>query len=228
MDQMMRIEIITGFPKLIEGPLNESIIRQAQKKRLIDIIVHDLRDYTHDRHKTIDDTPYGGGPGMILKPEPFFECLDKIRTARDIDEVILMSPEGSQLTQSLANQLSLLESLVILCGHYKGVDDRVRQGLATREISIGDYVLSGGELPALVLVDAVVRLIPGVLGDGESALKDSFQSGQLDHPHYTRPPEYRGMKVPEVLLSGNHSEIEAWREEKIRERTEERRKDLIR
>lgn len=225
---MMRIEIITGFPKLIEGPLNESIIRQAQKKRLIDIIVHDLRDYTHDRHKTIDDTPYGGGPGMILKPEPFFECLDKIRTARDIDEVILMSPEGSQLTQSLANQLSLLESLVILCGHYKGVDDRVRQGLATREISIGDYVLSGGELPALVLVDAVVRLIPGVLGDGESALKDSFQSGQLDHPHYTRPPEYRGMKVPEVLLSGNHSEIEAWREEKIRERTEERRKDLIR
>ncbi|MGD0338706.1 MAG: tRNA (guanosine(37)-N1)-methyltransferase TrmD [Bacteroidota bacterium] len=224
----MRIEIITGFPKLIEGPLNESIIRQAQKKRLIDIIVHDLRDYTHDRHKTIDDTPYGGGPGMILKPEPFFECLDKIRTARDIDEVILMSPEGSQLTQSLANQLSLLESLVILCGHYKGVDDRVRQGLATREISIGDYVLSGGELPALVLVDAVVRLIPGVLGDGESALKDSFQSGQLDHPHYTRPPEYRGMKVPEVLLSGNHSEIEAWREEKIRERTEERRKDLIR
>lgn len=225
---MMRIEIITGFPKLIEGPLNESIIRQAQKKRLIDIIVHDLRDYTHDRHKTIDDTPYGGGPGMILKPEPFFECLDKIRTARNIDEVILMSPEGKQLTQSLANQLSLLESLVILCGHYKGVDDRVRQGLATREISIGDYVLSGGELPALVLVDAVVRLIPGVLGDGESALKDSFQSGQLDHPHYTRPPEYRGMKVPEVLLSGNHSEIEAWREEKIRERTEERRKDLIR
>ncbi len=225
---MMRIEIITGFPKLIESPLNESIIRQAQKKRLIDIIVHDLRDYTHDRHKTIDDTPYGGGPGMILKPEPFFECLDKIRTARNIDEVILMSPEGKQLTQSLANQLSLLESLVILCGHYKGVDDRVRQGLATREISIGDYVLSGGELPALVLVDAVVRLIPGVLGDGESALKDSFQSGQLDHPHYTRPPEYRGMKVPEVLLSGNHSEIEAWREEKIRERTEERRKDLIR
>jgi tRNA (guanine37-N1)-methyltransferase len=227
MDQMMRIEIVTGFPKLVESPLNESIIKQARKKGLIDIIVHDLRDYTHDRHKTIDDTPYGGGPGMILKPEPLFECVDTIRAARTVDEVILMSPEGTLLTQSLANELSLRESMVILCGHYKGVDDRVRQGLVTREVSIGDFVVSGGELPALVLVDALVRLIPGVLGDGESALKDSFQNGQLDHPHYTRPPEYRGMKVPEVLLSGNHREIEAWREEKIRERTIERRKDLL-
>jgi tRNA (guanine37-N1)-methyltransferase len=220
MDQMMRIEIVTGFPKLVESPLNESIIRQAQKKGLIDIIVHDLRDYTHDRHKTIDDTPYGGGPGMILKPEPLFECVEAIRAARSVNEVILMSPEGTLLTQSLANELSLRESMVILCGHYKGVDDRVRQGLVTREVSIGDFVVSGGELPALVLVDALVRLIPGVLGDGESALKDSFQSGQLDHPHYT-------MKVPEVLLSGNHREIEAWREEKTRERTIERRKDLL-
>ena len=227
MDQMMRIEIVTGFPKLVESPLNESIIKQAQKKGLIDILVHDIRDYTHDRHKTIDDTPYGGGPGMILKPEPLFECIDAIRAARSVDEVILMSPAGEQLTQPLANQLSLRESLVILCGHYKGVDERVRQGLVTREISIGDFVVSGGELPALVLVDAVIRLIPGVLGDGESALRDSFQSGQLDHPHYTRPPEYRGMRVPDVLLSGNHRDIEAWREEKIRERTTERRKDLL-
>jgi tRNA (guanine37-N1)-methyltransferase len=226
MEQMMRIEIVTGFPKLVESPLNESIIKQAQKKGLVEIIVHDLRDYTHDRHKTIDDAPYGGGPGMILKPEPFFECLDAIRAARKIDEVILMSPQGIQLTQSLANELSLKETLVILCGHYKGVDDRVRQGLVTREISVGDYVVSGGEFPTLILVDAVIRLIPGVLGDGESALKDSFQNGELDHPHYTRPPEYRGMKVPEVLLSGNHNDIKAWREEKISERTAEHRKDL--
>jgi tRNA (guanine37-N1)-methyltransferase len=227
MDQMMRIEIVTGFPKLVESPLNESIIRQARKKGLIDIIIHDLRDYTHDRHNTIDDTPYGGGPGMILKPEPLFECVDAIRAARTVNEVILMSPEGTLLTQSLANELSLNESMVILCGHYKGVDDRVRQGLVTREVSIGDFVVSGGELPALVLVDALVRLIPGVLGNGESALRDSFQNGQLDHPHYTRPPEYRGMKVPEVLLSGNHREIEAWREERTKERTVERRKDLL-
>jgi tRNA (guanine37-N1)-methyltransferase len=223
----MRIEVITGFPALVRSPLDESIIKQAQKKQLVEILVHDLRDFTRDRHKTIDDTPYGGGPGMILKPEPFFECLDAIRAERRIDEVVLMSPEGVTLTQALANELSLKDSLVILCGHYKGVDDRVREGLATREISIGDYVVSGGELPALVLIDAVVRLIPGVLGDGESALKDSFQFGQLDHPHYTRPPEYRGMKVPDVLLSGNHAEIESWREEKIREHTHERRKDLL-
>lgn len=228
MIEMMKIDIVTGFPKLVESPLNESIIKQAQKKGLVDITVHDLRDYTHDRHRTIDDTPYGGGPGMILKPEPFFECLDAIRAVRTVGEVILMSPGGNQLTQALANQLSLQESFVILCGHYKGVDDRIRQGLVTREISIGDYVVSGGELPALVLVDAVVRLIPGVLGDGESALKDSFQNGELDHPHYTRPPEYRGMNVPDVLLSGNHADIETWREEKTKEQTQARRKDLLR
>ncbi len=223
----MNIHIITGFPKLLEGPLDESILKQARKKKIIDITVHDLRDYTHDRHKTIDDTPYGGGPGMILKPEPFFECVDAIRGKDDARTVILMTPEGGVLNQSLANALSLEQSMIILCGHYKGIDERVRMGLVTREISIGDYVLSGGELPALVLVDAVVRLIPGVLGDGESALRDSFQNGTLDHPHYTRPAEYRGMNVPEVLQNGNHAAIDQWREEQVLQRTLERRKDLL-
>ncbi len=223
----MRFHIVTGFPKLLESPLNESIVKQAKKKKLVEIFVHDLRKYTHDKHKTIDDTPYGGGPGMILKPEPFFECVDAIRASETIDSIVMMTPEGEQLTQSMANTLSMEESIIILCGHYKGIDERVREALATREISIGDYVLSGGELPALVLLDTIVRLIPGVLNDGESALCDSFQNGELDHPHYTRPAEYRGMKVPDVLLNGNHSAIEQWRSEQTRKRTDERRKDLL-
>jgi len=223
----MKIHVVTGFPKLLEGALDESIIRQARKKNIVEIVVHDLRDYTHDKHKTIDDSPYGGGPGMILKPEPFFECVDTIRESGEIGSIVLMSPQGELLTQTLANTLSLERELVVLCGHYKGIDERVHEGLATREVSIGDYVLSGGELPALVLIDAVVRLIPGVLGDGESALRDSFQNDDLDHPHYTRPAVYRGMEVPDVLLTGNHSAIEHWRQEEARKRTFNRRKDLL-
>jgi tRNA (guanine37-N1)-methyltransferase len=223
----MRIDIISGLPKLLESPMSESIIKRAREKGLVEIVVHNLRDYTHDKHKTIDDAPYGGGAGMILKPEPIFKCIERLKSQRAYDEIIFPTPDGELFSQRLANELSLKNNLILLCGHYKGVDERVRQALITREISIGDYVLTGGELPALVMLDAVVRLIPGVLSDGESLLTDSFQSGKLDCPHYTRPPEYRGMRVPEVLLSGNHAEIERWREEQALERTEQRRKDLL-
>ena len=221
------IHVITGFPDLMRGPLNESIIRQARKKKLVRIRIHDLRRYAHDTHRTIDDTPYGGGAGMVLKPEPFFECAEKLSAGKPFDEVIYMSAEGERLDQKLANRLSLKRRVLVLCGHYKGVDERVRTGLVTREISIGDYVVSGGELPALVLIDSVVRLIPGVLGDGESMLTDSFQDGLLDHPNYTRPPRFRDMEVPGVLLSGNHAAIERWRMEQRLGRTKSRRKDLL-
>lgn len=223
----MRIDIITGFPKLLAGPLQESILKQAQVKALVEIAVHDLRDYTNDKHRTIDDTPYGGGAGMVLKPEPIFRCVEALKAARNYDEVILLTPEGEQFAQKLANELSLKQNLIFLCGHYKGVDERVREALVSQEISVGDYVLTGGELPALVVIDAVVRLIPGVLGDAESALDDSFQQNSLDYPHYTRPPELKGMKVPEVLLTGHHSEIKKWREAQALKRTSERRKDLL-
>lgn len=223
----MRIDIVSGLPKLLESPMSESIIKRAREKGLVEIVVNNLRDYTHDKHKTIDDAPYGGGAGMILKPEPIFKCIERLKSQRAYDEIIFPTPDGELFSQRLANELSLKNNLILLCGHYKGVDERVRQALITREISIGDYVLTGGELPALVMLDAVVRLIPGVLSDGESLLTDSFQSGKLDCPHYTRPPEYRGMRVPEVLLSGNHAEIERWREEQALERTEQRRKDLL-
>lgn len=223
----MRVDIITGFPKALKGPLGESIIRQAKKKELLQVRVHDLRKYAHDRHRTIDDTPYGGGAGMVLKPEPIFECVESLRAKREYDEVIFLTADGEPFTQKMANELSLKNNLLMLCGHYKGVDERVRERLVTREISIGDYVLTGGELAALVLVDAVVRLIPGVLGDGESMLGDSFQERLLDCPQYTRPPEYRSMRVPEVLLSGNHKDIERWRQEQRLERTRTRRKELL-
>ena len=223
----MRIDLITAFPKLFVGPLSQSMLKQAQERGLAEIHVHDLRDYAHDKHRTIDDTPYGGGPGMVLKPEPIFECVEALKAQRTYDEIIFLTPDGEQFQQPLANELSLKQNLMFLCGHYKGVDERVREALVTREISVGDYVLTGGELPALVVIDAVVRLIPGVMNNGESALKDSFQNSLLDHPHYTRPPEFRGMKVPEVLLSGNHHEIERWREKKALERTAVRRKDLL-
>lgn len=224
---MIRFDIVTGFPRLLRGPLNESIIRQAKKKKLVTIRVHDLRKYTHDRHKTIDDTPYGGGAGMILKPEPVFECIDALTARRPYDEIIYLSADGEKLDQKLANTLSLRSNIALICGHYKGIDDRIRQALVTREISIGDYVLTGGELAALVLVDAVTRLVPGVIGDGESLLTDSFQGTLLDHPHYTRPPEYRSMRVPDVLLSGDHRNIERWRREEQMKRTRERRNDLL-
>jgi tRNA (guanine37-N1)-methyltransferase len=223
----MRIDVVTGFPKLLESPLGESMLKRAQEKGLATIVIHDLRNYAPDRHKTIDDTPYGGGAGMVLKPEPVFACVEGLRAERAYDAVIYMTADGLPLTQQVANRLSLAASLIVLCGHYKGIDERIRSGLVTMELSIGDYVLTGGELPALVLIDAVVRLLPGVLNDGESLLDDSFQEGVLGAPVYTRPAEFRGMKVPDVLLSGNHAEITAWRRAEQERRTAERRKDLF-
>lgn len=224
---MLRIDVVTGLPKILTSPLSESIIKRAQEKKLVEIVVHDLRDYTTDKHRTIDDTPYGGGAGMILKPEPVFACIETLQQQRQYDEVIYLTADGERLTQRMANELSLKANLLLLCGHYKGVDERIRETLITREISIGDYVLTGGEIPALVLMDVVVRLIPGVMNDGESLLTDSFQANLLDAPQYTRPAEFRDMRVPDVLLSGNHREVAAWREEQSVKRTHERRKDLI-
>jgi tRNA (guanine37-N1)-methyltransferase len=224
---VIRFELITGHPRLVQGPLQESILKRAQEFGGVAINVHDLRDYTTDRHRTIDDTPFGGGAGMVMKPEPVFACIEALQHQGACDEVIYMSADGERLTQTLANALSLKSRIAVLCGHYKGIDERIRGSLITREVSIGDYVLTGGELPALVLIDAVVRLIPGVLHDGESMLNDSFQDGMLDAPQYTRPAEFRGMHVPDVLLSGNHAEIERWREEQRLQRTRERRQDLL-
>ena len=224
---MMRIDLITGFPKLVESPLGESMLKRAQDMGYVQVIVHDLRDYTADRHRTIDDTPFGGGAGMVLKPEPVFACIERLQSERTYDAVIYLTADGERLTQPLANALSLSANLVLLCGHYKGIDERIRERLITREISIGDYVLTGGELPALVLIDALVRLLPGVLHDGTSLLNDSFQDGLLDAPQYTRPAEFREMRVPEVLLSGNHEVIERWRQEQREERTRQRRTDMI-
>jgi tRNA (guanine37-N1)-methyltransferase len=223
----MRIDVITGLPRILSSPLSESILKRAQEKGLVEIVVHDLREYATDKHRTIDDAPYGGGAGMILKPEPVFACIEELKARRTYDEVIYLSADGERLTQRVANEVSLKGNLMLLCGHYKGIDERIREALITREISIGDYVLTGGEIPALVLVDAVVRLIPGVLNDGESLLSDSFQTNLLEGPQYTRPPEFRGMKVPEVLLSGNHREIASWREEQSLKRTTQRRNDLL-
>lgn len=223
----MRIDIISAVPQLLKSPLSESILKRAQEKELAKIVVHDLRSYAHDKHKIIDLPPYGGGSGMILKPEPIFECIEKLQSERMYDEVIYVTADGEKFKQKMANDLSLKKNLIILCGHYKGIDQRVREVLITKEISIGDYVLTGGELAAMVIADAVVRLIPGVIGDGESALTDSFQDGLLDSPSYTRPPEFRGMKVPDVLLGGNHKEVLQWREKHRKEKTEKRRKDLL-
>jgi len=224
---MMRIDIVTGFPKLLAGPLNESILKRAQEKGHATIVVHDLRDHATDKHKTIDDAPYGGGAGMVLKPEPVFACVEGLQKERRYDDIIYLSADGKRFTQPVANELSLKRNLLLVCGHYKGIDERIREALVTRELSIGDYVLTGGELPALVLIDSVVRLIPGVLNDGESLLDDSFQNDLLGAPYYTRPAEFRGLNVPEVLLSGNHEEIAAWRVAQQQQRTRTRRKDLI-
>ena len=221
----MRIDIITGLPKLLESPLQESILKRAQEKEIIEIFVHDLRAYAHDKHHTIDDTPYGGGAGMVLKPEPFFECVDELKAQRPYNDIIFLSADGEVLTQKIATELSLKNNLMLLCGHYKGVDQRVREKLATREISIGDYVLTGGELAAAVVVDAVVRLIPGVLNDGESALTDSFQDGLLGCQQFTRPADFRGLTVPDVLLSGDHQKIDRWRQEQREQRTKHLRGD---
>jgi len=223
----MRIDIVTGLPKLLESPLQESIIRRSQDKGKVQILVHDLREFTHDKHKTIDDTPYGGGAGMVLKPEPVFECAEALQAQRAYDEIILLTADGEKFDQRIANDLSLKDNLMFICGHYKGVDERVRDVLVTRELSIGDFVLTGGELAAAVVVDAVVRLVPGVLNDSESALSDSFQDNLLGAPQYTRPPEYRGMRVPDVLLSGDHADIEEWRQRQRTERTQARRSDML-
>jgi tRNA (guanine37-N1)-methyltransferase len=224
----MRIDVVTGLPGLLSSPLNESIIKRAQEKHCAKIVIHDLRDYASDKHKTIDNAPYGGGPGMILLPEPVFACIEGLQSQRNYDEIIYLTADGERFTQRMANELSLKENLLLLCGHYKGIDERIREVLITREVSVGDYVLTGGELAALVVIDAVVRLIPGVLSDGESLLNDSFQNDLLDAPQYTRPVEFRAMKVPKVLLSGNHKEIAAWRVEQQQRRTSERRQDLLR
>lgn len=223
----IRIDIISAVPRLLTSPLTESILKRAQERGLADIRVHDLRSYAHDKHRTVDHPPYGGGAGMILKPEPLFECIEALKAERTYDEVIYVTADGERFDQRCANRLSLLSNVIILCGHYKGIDERVRQSLVTTELSIGDYVLTGGELAAAVITDAVVRLIPGVINDGESALTDSFQDGLLDAPSYTRPPEFRGMTVPDVLLGGNHAAIAAWRDEQRRRKTELRRKDLL-
>jgi tRNA (guanine37-N1)-methyltransferase len=223
----MRIDIVSGLPKLLSSPLNNSIINRAKKSNKVLIHIHNLRKHAHDRHRTIDDTPYGGGAGMILKPEPVFECIENLQKRRKYDEIIYLTADGERFNQKIANELSLQKNLILLCGHYKGIDDRIRQKLITREISIGDYVLTGGELAALVVVDAVVRLVPGVVGDSESLLSDSFQDGLLDAPYYTKPLEYKGLKVPEVLLSGDHKKIEKWRQEQRLKKTRERRPDLL-
>jgi tRNA (guanine37-N1)-methyltransferase len=225
--ELMRIDIVTAVPQIIEPVLGQSILGRAQRKGIVRIVVHDLHHYGVDRHGHIDDAPYGGGPGMVIRCEPVFACIEKLQAERHYDEVIYMTADGERLTQSLVNQLSLCRNLIILAGHYKGVDQRIRDVLVTREISIGDYVLTGGELPALVLVDAIVRLLPGVLNDPESALEDSFQSGLLEPPIYTRPADFRGYKVPEVLLSGDHEAIRRWRYEQALRKTLERRPDLL-
>lgn len=224
---MIRIDIVTGFPALVSGPLQESIMRRARERRLADIRIHDLREFADDKHRTIDDTPFGGGAGMILKPEPVFRCIEGLTSDRRYDEIIYLSADGEPFVQKTANQLSLKRNIILLCGHYKGIDERIRQTLVTREISIGDYVLTGGELPALVVVDAVVRLVPGVISDSESLLTDSFQEDLLDGPQYTRPADFRGMRVPDVLLSGDHRAINEWRTEQRTKRTQERRSDLL-
>lgn len=223
----MRIDIITVLPQLLDSPFAHSILKRAQNKGLVELHIHNLRDYASNKHKNVDDYPYGGGSGMVMMVEPFANCIERLNTFRKYDEVIFMTPDGEVLKQTTANQLATFQNLIILCGHYKGIDERIREHFVTLELSIGDYVLSGGELPAAVLVDAVVRLLPGVLSDESSALSDSFQDGLLDGPVYTRPADYKGLKVPDILLGGNTPEIEKWRHEKALERTRQRRPDLL-
>jgi len=222
----VKIDVLTLFPAMFAGPLDESIIKRAREAGFLDLKIHQLRDYTHDKHKTVDDRPFGGGPGMLLKPEPIFEAVEAI--ARENTRVVLMSPAGRPFTQAVARELAQQKDLLLVTGHYEGFDERIRETLADDELSIGDYVLTNGALPAMVVVDAVTRLLPGVLGDDESSKEESFSSsGLLEYPQWTRPAEFRGMKVPEVLLSGNHAEIAKWRAEKARLRTKERRPDLM-
>ena len=223
----MRIDLITIFPEMFDGPFSESIIKRSKQKGLVEIHLHQLRDYTTDKHRKVDDYAFSGGAGMVMLIEPVARCIDSLKSERDYDEVIYMSPDGQILEQKMANSISLMHNIIVLCGHYKGIDERIREHFITREISIGDYVLSGGELAAAVLVDSVIRLIPGVLGDETSALSDSFQDGLVSPPVYTRPRDYRGWQVPDVLLSGNEKLISEWKLEEALKRTEERRPDLL-
>lgn len=223
----MHLSIITCLPRLLESPFQDSILKRAQDKGLVTVEIIDLREYATDKRKSVDDYAFGGGAGMVLMIEPIDRCISHLKSKRTYDEVIYMSPDGELFDQSLANELSLKQNLILLCGHYKGVDERVREHLITREISIGNYVLSGGELAAAVVADAVIRLLPGVLNDETSALTDSFQDGLVAPPVYTRPADYNGWKVPDVLLSGDHAKIEAWRHEQSIERTRKRRPDLL-
>jgi len=221
----VKIDVLTLFPAMFVGPLDESIIMRARKAGLLDLKIHQLRDWTQDRHKTVDDRPFGGGPGMLMKPEPLFAAVENLR--REGTKVILLTPSGRKFSQAIARELADQKDLLFVTGHYEGFDERVRENLADDELSIGDYVLTNGALPAMVIIDAVARLLPGVLGDDESSRDESFSQGLLEYPQYTRPAEFRGMKVPEVLLSGNHAEIEKWRCEQARLRTNAVRPDLL-
>ncbi len=221
----VKIDVLTLFPGMFAGPLDESIIKRARQAGLLDLQLHQLRDWTHDRHKTVDDRPFGGGPGMLLKPEPIFEAVESLK--REKTRVVLMSPSGRKFDQSIAKELATQEHLLIVTGHYEGFDERIREALADDELSIGDYVLTNGALPAMVVIDTVTRLLPGVLGDDASSTEESFSHGLLEYPQWTRPAEFRGMKVPDVLQSGNHAEIGKWRAEQAKLRTKEQRPDLM-
>jgi len=221
----VKIDVLTLFPAMFAGPLDESIIKRARNKGLLDLKVHDLRGWTHDRHRTVDDRPFGGGPGMLMKPEPLFEAVESLRG--EGTKVILLSPAGRKFEQQAARNLAEQKHLLLVTGHYEGFDERARQSLADDELSIGDYVLTNGALPAMVVIDAVTRLLPGVLGDDESSRDESFSHGLLEYPQYTRPAEFRGMKVPDVLISGNHADIEKWRREQAKLRTKQQRPDLL-
>ncbi|MBB1646235.1 tRNA (guanine-N(1)-)-methyltransferase [compost metagenome] len=223
----MRFDIITVLPDLLESPFAHSILQRAKNKGLAEIYVHNLRDYSTNKHKSVDDYPYGGGSGMVLQIEPFAKCIEQLQAEREYDEIIYMTPDGETFNQDIANGLSTKGNMMILCGHYKGIDQRIRDIYVTKEISVGDYVLSGGELPAAIVTDAVIRLIPGVLSDETSALSDSFQDGLLDAPIYTRPADWKGHKVPDILLSGHEAKIAAWKDEQQLKRTQERRPDLL-
>ncbi|SMO36544.1 tRNA (guanosine(37)-N1)-methyltransferase TrmD [Fodinibius sediminis] len=222
----MRIDIISAVPQVLSGPLDHSIVGKARENELVEVHIHDLRDYSEDKHRKVDDYPYGGGAGMVLTPQPIFSCIEHLTDQRDYDEIIFPAPDGDVFTQEDANALSISQNLMFLCGHYKGVDQRVRDQLITREYSMGDYVLSGGELPAMTMTDAIVRLLPGVLGDAESALTDSFQDGLLEGPVYTRPATFRGLEVPKVLRSGDHQKVNQWRLEQSLERTRKVRPEM--
>ncbi len=222
----MRIDILTLFPEMFEAPFGHSIIRRAKQKGIVEIGIHQIRDFATNKHRTVDDYPYGGGAGMVMMAEPIVKCLELLQSERQYDEIIYLSPDGEMLTQGMANRLSMCNNIILLCGHYKGIDERVRTHFITKEISIGNYVLSGGEIPAMVVTDAVVRIIPGALSDETSALSDSFQDDLLSPPVYTRPADFRGLRVPDILLSGNDGEIARWRHEQSLERTRLRRPGL--